>query len=279
VRVTTHHSGAALSVASYRCDAGPGDSPYPEVHEQFSLSYVRRGNFGYVCRGERHELVPGAVLVGRPGDEFTCTHDHRAGGDECLSFRLDAESVEALGAVAWEVRALPPLAPVAVLGELAQAAAEGRSAAGLDELGLALAARFAETVTGRARRRVRVSPRDRRRAVEAALWLEEHADQEVGLEAAARRAGLSTFHFLRLFAGVVGTTPHQFLVRARLRRAARLLSEPELPISAVALAAGFDDLSNFVRTFRRAAGVSPRAFRRLSRGERKILQERLAARP
>ena len=41
---------------------------------------------------------------------------------------------------------------------------------------------------------------------------------------------------------------------------------------------GFGDLSNFVRTFRRAAGVSPGSFRRASRGDRKILQERLAAR-
>ena len=106
--------------------------------------------------------------------------------------------------------------------------------------------------------------------------MEENASAEIGLEVVARRSGLSSFHFLRLFSGVVGTTPHQFLLRARLRRAARLLSEPELPVSAVALEAGFKDLSNFVRTFQRAAGLSPRAFRRLSRVDRKILQDRLA---
>lgn len=265
-------------MASYRCEAGPADPPFPEVHQGYSLSYVLRGTFGYSCRGVRHELVPGAILVGRPGDEFTCTHDYHGGGDECLSFRLDAESVGALDDAAWDARTIPPLAGIGVLGELAQAAVEGRSEAGLDELGLALAARFVEVVTGRPGCPLRASPRDRRRAVEAALWLEENAGQDVGLEAAARRAGLSSFHFLRLFSSVVGTTPHQFLVRARLRRAARLLSEPERPISVVALEAGFADLSNFVRTFHRAARISPRAFRRLSRGERKILQDRLAAR-
>ena len=72
-------------------------------------------------------------------------------------------------------------------------------------------------------------------------------------------------------------TPHQYLVRARLRRAARLLSEPELKITDVALDVGFADLSNFVRTFHRAAGVSPRRFRSAARGERKILQDRMAA--
>ena len=60
-------------------------------------------------------------------------------------------------------------------------------------------------------------------------------------------------------------TPHQYLVRARLRRAARLLAEDERSITDVALAVGFADLSNFVRTFRRAAGVSPGRFAKSAR--------------
>jgi AraC-like DNA-binding protein len=71
-------------------------------------------------------------------------------------------------------------------------------------------------------------------------------------------------------------TPHQYLVRARLRRAARLLADAERPITDIAYDVGFGDLSNFVRTFHRAAGVSPRGFRKASRGDRKIFQERLA---
>ena len=75
---------------------------------------------------------------------------------------------------------------------------------------------------------------------------------------------------------VLGVTPHQYLVRSRLRRAARLLGEDELSITDVAYASGFADLSNFVRTFHRSAGVSPGRFRKAARGERKILQDRLA---
>jgi AraC family transcriptional regulator len=87
---------------------------------------------------------------------------------------------------------------------------------------------------------------------------------------------LSPFHFLRVFARVVGVTPHQYVVRVRLRRAARLLSATELAITDVALEAGFADLSNFVRTFRRAAGVPPLAFA-VQRAERDRLGARLAA--
>jgi AraC-like DNA-binding protein len=107
--------------------------------------------------------------------------------------------------------------------------------------------------------------------------MEAHSHQAIDLQSAAKEVGLSSFHFLRLFAGVLGVTPHQYLVRSRLRHAARLLAEGARPITDVALDVGFGDLSNFVRTFHRAAGVSPRSFRRAAKGDRKIFQDRLAA--
>jgi AraC-like DNA-binding protein len=118
---------------------------------------------------------------------------------------------------------------------------------------------------------------DRRRAVESALWLDANCHEQVDLDAAAKEAGLSPFHYLRVFSRVLGVTPHQYLVRSRLRHAARLLAHEERSITDIALDVGFADLSNFVRTFRRAAGVSPRVFRRAAKGDRKIFQERLAA--
>ena len=90
------------------------------------------------------------------------------------------------------------------------------------------------------------------------------------------QAGLSAFHFLRLFSDVLGVTPHQYLVRSRLRHAARRLADDDGTITDIAYDVGFADLSNFVRTFRRAAGVPPLKFRQASRGMRKIFQERLA---
>jgi AraC-like DNA-binding protein len=65
-------------------------------------------------------------------------------------------------------------------------------------------------------------------------------------------------------------------VRTRLAAAARALADTEEPITDVAANVGFGDLSSFIRTFRAAAGASPGAFRKASRGERKIFQERIA---
>ncbi len=273
---TTLLQRPTLTVSDFRCTAVPGERPFAELHRCHSISFVRKGSFGYHSRGRSHDLVAGSFLIGSPGTEFVCTHDHVC-GDECLSFFFEPELVETIGdrAEAWQIGAAPPLAELMVLGELAQAAADGESDIGLDEVGHLLAQRFVEVVSGNAKKPAKVTARDRRRAVEAALWIEAHSHREIELEDIARQAGISPFHFLRSFSSVLGVTPHQYLLRSRLRRAARYLADDDKPVTDVAYDVGFNDLSNFVRTFHRAAGVSPLKFRQASRGMRKIFQERL----
>lgn len=278
MNITLLSQSASTSVLDYRCTASPGDKPVAEMHDRYSISYVRRGSFGLRYRGRQHELVPGSVLVGHAGDEYCCTHDHHVCGDECLSFQFTPEAIDSMGTgeSSWRVGALPPLANLMVLGELAQAAAEGRNDVGLEEIGLLFAARFVEMTSGKQPIPLSMTSQDRKRAVSAAIWIAAHAHEEMDLERIAAEAGLSPFHFLRLFSRTLGVTPHQYLLRSRLRHAARLLTDGK-SVTDIAYDVGFNDLSNFVRTFHRAAGVSPRHFQRAARGERKIFQEKLAA--
>src|ERR1700687_3743214 len=169
----------SVSVIDCRCSGGAGEKPVGELPAGFSVSHGRRGSFGYRPRGESFELVAGSILVGHPGDEYMCTHDHHLCGDECLSFHLAPAVVEAVGQGSgargteiWRTACVPPLAELMVLGELAQAAAQGSGDAALDELGMLLAARFVEVVSGRKRKPPTAAARDRRRAVGAALWRE-----------------------------------------------------------------------------------------------------------
>jgi AraC-like DNA-binding protein len=274
---TTLLKHRSISVSDFRCTAEPGEKPFAEQFCCHSVSYVRKGSFGCQSRGRTFDLVTGSVLIGFPGDEYVCTHDHVC-GDECLSFFLEPELVESIGGrpEAWRAGAAPPLPEMMVLGELAQAAADGRSDIGLDEIGQIFAGRLVDAVSDRPRKSLEVKARDRRRAVETAHWIEANSPRPIDLDAAAHQAGVSPFHFLRLFSRVLGVTPHQYLVRSRLRHAARLLTDRDIAITDIAYDVGFGDLSNFVRTFHRAAGVSPRAFREASRGTRKILQARAA---
>ena len=274
---TTLLTTPSMTVSEFRCDAGPDETPFAECRTGHSIAYVRSGSFGCHCRAGFFELVAGSMLVGAPGEEYTCTHEH-VSGDVCLSFFLGEELVDSLGGrrEAWQVGATPPLPELMVIGELAQTAADGNSDLGLDEIGQILAGRFVEIVSGKARKPVTPTARDRRRAVEAALWIDDNSQAELDLEQAAKQTGLSPFHFLRLFSRVLGVTPHQYLVRSRLRHAARRLADEDIAVTEIAYDVGFGDLSNFVRTFHRAAGVSPTRFRQASKGMRKILQERLA---
>jgi AraC family transcriptional regulator len=267
-----------VKVTDFRCDAGPHSRPFPEQHHAFSIAYVRAGSFSYACQGHRWELVPGSILVGHPGDEYVCTHEHVC-GDECLSFSMTPELVEDLqGLQTWRSQALPPLPEIVVLGELAEAAARHWLDVAVDEAGMMLASQVATIAGSSSARDGTIPPVDRRRAIEAACWIESNAHESIDLGRIAEQAGLSRYHFLRVFKRVLGVTPHQHLIRARVRRASRLLVLGDLPVTDVAFEAGFGDLSNFVRTFSRAAGVSPGAFRKRALRDRNFRQEWLKRR-
>ncbi len=76
---TTLLQRGSISVSDFRCSAGPDDKPFVEQYASHSISYVRKGSFGCHTRGRFFELVAGSILVGHPGDEFICTHDHVCG--------------------------------------------------------------------------------------------------------------------------------------------------------------------------------------------------------
>jgi AraC-like DNA-binding protein len=80
--------------------------------------------------------------------------------------------------------------------------------------------------------------------------------------ALARVAGLSPFHFIRVFRATFGETPHRYLQRRRVERAMALLRETDRSVTDVCLAVGFASLGTFSRTFRAIVGESPRAYRR-----------------
>ena len=261
VRRTDCAPGITFSEVS--CDAGPEVAPFEEMHPHASIAFVTHGGFGYRSSAGSAVLGPGAVLLGNAGCAYTCTHA-APGGDRCLSFGYSAAVVEevagSLGRRDRFRRPWLPAAPaLAALPALASAAAQG-ACPSLEEIAVeALGRALCAAAAGGAL--APVQPRDERRAVEAMRAIDASAGEPLSLLQMANRAGLGRFHFLRAFRAVTGTTPHQYLVAARLRRAARLLLTTALPITDVAMEAGFNDLSNFIRTFHRAAGQPPRAFR------------------
>jgi AraC-like DNA-binding protein len=153
-----------------------------------------------------------------------------------------------------------------VMGELAQAVVDGRSTIDFDEIGYLLLARWLQVIKGSKPRDTKLKAHDRQRVIDIARWIEASSHEDIDLDCTARAAGMSPYHLLRTFARVLGITPHQYLIRARLRHAARLLTDDDSTITQIAGAVGFADLSNFIRTFGRAAGMSPQQFRWMAKG-------------
>jgi AraC-like DNA-binding protein len=87
----------------------------------------------------------------------------------------------------------------------------------------------------------------------------------VTLDAAARHACLSKFHFNRLFLHTFGETPHEFVTRIRVEEAKKLLLADNHSVTDICFDVGYESLGSFSARFRSLVGLSPVAFRRQAR--------------
>jgi len=262
-----------VHVREYRCTACEGDPPQAEQFEGASIAIVRSGVFG-IRTGRRTQILsPGFLLLGNAGQAYEASHDHGV-GDRCLVFNFRGRAVEDLaeslrrgvGPHPFAVNVLPPAPRVDALRRLAEDNLSPEGAMGLEELGVTLATHVL-ALTGTGAARSSPSTPDNRLArdhvVAAIARIEAGATGELRLVELAEMAGLSPFHFLRVFKRETGVTPHRFLVQTRIRRAIDLLRDTTRPITDIAFDVGFTDLSNFINAFRREVGVSPRRYRKV----------------
>jgi transcriptional regulator GlxA family with amidase domain len=99
-------------------------------------------------------------------------------------------------------------------------------------------------------------------------WIEDHLGDELTLEAIAARCGMSTRSFSRRFREHTGTTPLQWLLRARVRRAQYLLEHTDHGMERIAVQAGFGSATAFRERFKRVTGTTPHAYRTTFRSSR-----------
>ena len=91
--------------------------------------------------------------------------------------------------------------------------------------------------------------------------IDAELDQPLTLTDLAGWVNLSPYHFARLFRATFGCAPYQYIQEQRLTRARDQLRQPASKITAVALACGFNDPSQFSRAFRKRFGITPSAYR------------------
>lgn len=93
-------------------------------------------------------------------------------------------------------------------------------------------------------------------------YIEERLTEEIDLQAAARAAGYSAYHFRRLFAFLAGMPLSEYIRRRRLTLAAQALASGDAKVMDVALRYGYDSPDAFARAFQAQHGISPSQVRR-----------------
>jgi AraC family transcriptional regulator len=254
-------SGDGWWVQDVICTCGPRDHEAEELTSTSSLALVLSGSFVVRDQHGTSVLSEGSYLLVNAGHCFACSHRHGE-GDRCLSFRFEPEvfdriALDAGARPAFAHNRLPPLRDLAAL------TARARSALGRPEILEEVAIDLAGTALGLAGRapRARSPVEHHGRITEVLRYMAAHSAAPHKVTGLASMARMSPYHFLRTFRAVTGVTPHQWLLRARLRDAAERLASTATPVTNVALDVGFDDLSNFTRTFRAEFGASPREYR------------------
>jgi AraC family transcriptional regulator len=253
-------SGDGWRVQDIVCTCGPRDHEAEELTSASSVALVLSGSFVVRDRHGTSLLSEGSYLLVNAGHCFACSHRHGE-GDRCLSFRyepglFDRIAHDAGRRTGFAHNRLPPLRPLAPLTARAQLAM--REPDLMEEVAIELAAAALGLSANESRPG---TPSLQGRMSEVLRYMAAHSAAPHTLAGLARMAKLSPYHFLRSFKATTGVTPHQWLLRARLRDAAGKLALTNAPVTEIALDVGFEDLSNFTRTFHAEFGASPRQYR------------------
>lgn len=95
-------------------------------------------------------------------------------------------------------------------------------------------------------------------------YINQHCTENLSLDAMAKNAGFSKYHFCRLFKEFTGTTFHDYLTNSRILWAKNLLGDSSISITEISMRSGFNSLSTFNRIFREQLGCTPSEYRKLN---------------
>jgi AraC-like DNA-binding protein/quercetin dioxygenase-like cupin family protein len=281
LRRKTYFSDEQLQVAVHRQPVQ--HSMGPHRHEFIELVLVLSGQGVHVTQGVRHQLQAGDVLV------INSTRSHAYENTRSLNLvniliREDVfrETEKELGSLPG-YHALFTLEPVRwrqreftshlrlkteelklVVGWVDALEEETRKKS---EGGLLLARSWIILIIGLLARRhgrnAANAPHLEMRLGRVLSWIEQHACEKLTMTDLAGQAAMSERTFLRRFREATGSSPIDYVIHARIRRATELLAgrNTGLSITEIAFRCGFQDSNYFSRQFRRFIGTSPRNYR------------------
>lgn len=231
-------------------------------HDSHLLIYCVAGEGWLEIDGARRPVGPGDLMLLRSG----LRHAYAASADDPWSIFW----VHYQGTLADDytdfIAEAAPLLPVGVQPRLIDAF---KALLGMRSAGFALPAliryscqlKSLLTAFGGAAGDTRTAARRRFDLDAVIAHMERHLQSELDLEALAKVANLSRFHFIRSFKALTGQTPIQYFIEMKMQAACALLDHSGEPVQAIAGRLGYDDPLYFSRLFKRVVGMSPLHYR------------------
>jgi len=254
--------GNGWKAADAICTSGPADRPFEEQHDSLSIAVVLEGSFRYRSTHGSVVLSPGSLLLGTPGECYECGHEHVT-GDRCLALYYTPDFFERAGLKGgFPIHRVPPIGALTPLIVKSRIGVAKPDEVLFEDLAFGLAEVVANVVGGSRDAGRAPTAADERRVSAALRFIESNLAEALPLDLLASNAKMSDFHFLRVFRQVTGVTPHQHILRSRLREAALRLGTTSDDVVFVAMDSGFRDLSHFNHVFRAEFGLSPTQFRK-----------------
>jgi len=241
------------------CAADPSGPAAEWTYEDAAIGFVMSGWFEYASEDQTTLAAPGSIILGNAGEAFSVRHIDTQGNRRLVvTFERDLlEEVahEAGVSPRFDTIALPPSQTATrMFGHIRALAKPGGEDMRYQLAHAALTAQQPRPLEA-------ISTRDRTRVQRAVSHIAENFGESCSLQTLADIAGLSRFHFVRMFGAVVGQTPNQYLINTRMRAASDQLMTTRTPITQIAFEVGFNDISHFYACFRDAFGCTPRQWR------------------
>jgi AraC-like DNA-binding protein len=267
----------------------PVDMPYIQVvygtnvtnefsrhaHHRFCVGSVSKGARVFLEAGSSTIIPENAVFAVNADTAHTCKPQCREGHDY-FAFCIDTEKIrEVASQISDKAQDVPRVRSVLLCdAQLASEAHEMFFLLCRDSPFLQRQSAFISMISRLIIRHGDSSPTFRRTGPQPGAinrvrdFIEAHFAESISLEELSRTACLSPFHFHRLFLKNTGVSPHEYLVRSRIRKATELILQGHY-LAGVAAETGFADQSHFTRAFKRIIGVTPGRYLQLN-GKRNI---------